>query len=157
MTAGYEGLTPKAFLNLLQRCDVERVVDVRELATSRRIGFSKTALIAALTKNSISYTHLAGLGCPRAIRHDYREDFNWQRYTKRFCTYLKTRDEDLQQLAALVRSERCCLLCFEEDFNFCHRTFVADRLGLFVDRLRISHLTGPILGRVVDPAALAAA
>jgi uncharacterized protein (DUF488 family) len=48
-------------------------------------------------------------------------------------------------------------LCYEEDFNFCHRSFVADRLGLFISPLRINHLTGPIRGRVVDSTALAAA
>src|ERR1051325_8917998 len=114
MTIGYEGLTPRKFLDLMRRCGVERIIDVRELATSRRPGFPKTALSNSLNCAGIAYTHLPELGCPRAIRHDYREDRNWARYTKRFCAYLATCDDTLQALAELTSVERCCLLCFEE-------------------------------------------
>ncbi len=160
MTVGYEGLTPAQFLDLLRRCRVERIVDVRELATSRRRGFSKTALSHALAQAGIDYTHIPELGCPRKVRHDYRDDQNWARYTKRFCCYLATQSEALAALSQLVRSDRCCLLCFEEDFNFCHRNFVARELFDRMDDLKVSHLTGPIQGRVVRSpvaAALAAA
>jgi uncharacterized protein (DUF488 family) len=157
MTIGYEGLTPRNFIDLVRRCGVDRIIDVRELATSRRAGFAKTALSNSLVNAGIAYTHLPQLGCPRAIRHDYREDQNWPRYTKRFCSYLATCDETLQALAQLAMTERCCLLCFEEDFNFCHRSFVAERLGEFTGALKINHLTGPIEGRVVEARALAAA
>ena len=157
MTIGYEGLTPKQFLDLVRRCAVERIVDVRELPISRRPGFAKTSLSNSLANAGIAYTHIPALGCPRAIRHDYREDQNWSRYTKRFCSYLATCDDSLQALAKLARVERCCLLCFEEDFNFCHRTFVAERLGKFTSTLKINHLTGPIQGRVVAAGALVAA
>jgi uncharacterized protein (DUF488 family) len=157
MTIGYEGLTPRKFLDLARRCGVERIIDVRELATSRRAGFAKTALSNSLENAGIAYTHLPELGCPRTIRHEYRGDQNWSRYTKRFCAYLSTCDETLEALAHLAMAERCCLLCFEEDFNFCHRSFVAERLGEFTGALKINHLTGPIRGRVVEARALAAA
>jgi uncharacterized protein (DUF488 family) len=157
MTIGYEGLTQRKFLDLVRPCGVDRIIDVRELATSRRVGFSKNALSNFLEKAAISYTHLPELGCPRSIRHDYREDRNWSRYTKRFCAYLATCDDTLQAVAYLATTERCCLLCFEEDFNFCHRTFVAERLVEFTGALRINHLTGPIQGRVVEMRDLAAA
>jgi uncharacterized protein (DUF488 family) len=147
MTVGYEGLTPRKFLGILKRGGVSRIIDVRELATSRRAGFAKTALTASLTNAGIAYTHLRELGCPRNIRHEYRKDRNWKRYAKRFCSYLKTQDEALQALAELAKVERCCLLCFEGDFNFCHRSFIAERLGLLVEKLRIKHLTDPIQGR----------
>src|SRR6266699_214738 len=120
MTVGYEGLTLGKFLDLLRRCDVDRIIDVRELATSRRSGFSKNALSDSLERAGIGYTHVPQLGCPRQIRHDYRADQDWARYTKRFCSYLSTCDETLLALSELVKTERCCLLCFEEDFNFCH-------------------------------------
>jgi len=49
-----------------------------------------------------------------------------------------------------VRDERCCLLCYEEDFNFCHRSFVAEKVaGLLDEDVKINHLTGPMSGRVV--------
>ena len=157
MTIGYEGLRPEDFLNILRRCGVERIVDVRELAISRRKGYAKFALSAMLTEAQIAYTHMPGLGCPRDIRHAYREDGDWDEYTERFGAYLKTKDSEMLDLLARVREEKCCLLCYETDFNFCHRTFVAERLGKFVDRMLIKHLTGPIQGRAVAIPILAAA
>jgi hypothetical protein len=43
MTIGYEGMTQKDFPGVLQRCRVTTLVDVRELAISRKPGFSKAA------------------------------------------------------------------------------------------------------------------
>ena len=48
MTIGYEGMTLKEFLDVLKRCRVSMLVDVRELAISRKPGFAKVALSAAL-------------------------------------------------------------------------------------------------------------
>lgn len=157
MTAGYEGMKPEKFLELLKRCGVERIVDVRELAISRRPGFSKAALAAMSGSAEIEYTHIPTLGCPRDVRHRYREDGDWALYTKRFCAYLKTRDDDMVELRGIVEQERCCLLCYEADFNFCHRLFVAERLASLTGGLVIKHLTGPIRGRVVERPALVAA
>ncbi len=74
MTIGYEGLTVAGFLDLLRRCRVSRLVDVRELPISRKPGFAKAALSAAIEARGIRYEHLVALGCPREIRHRYRED-----------------------------------------------------------------------------------
>jgi uncharacterized protein (DUF488 family) len=150
MTVGYEGMVTKEFLDLLDRCKVQRIIDVRELPISRRRGFAKAALSESLQKRGIEYTHMPALGCPRNIRHEYRDDEDWQRYTLRFHAYLKTKDEEMRTLRDIARRERCCLLCFERDFNFCHRLFVAERLIEFVDHYRIHHLTGPIQGRSVE-------
>jgi uncharacterized protein (DUF488 family) len=156
-TIGYEGLTPSEFTAILMRAGIERIIDVRELAVSRRLGFAKTALSTSLLRNSIAYTHVPALGCPREIRHAYREDLNWKRYTKRFCAYLDTRHSDLEKLLELVRRERCCLLCYEADFNFCHRLFVAERLRSFALGIRVNHLISPAQDRVVPNRELAAA
>jgi hypothetical protein len=48
-------------------------------------------------------------------------------------------------------------LAFEGDFNFCHRSFVAERLGLFTPPLWIKHLMGPFQGPVLMMEALSVA
>jgi uncharacterized protein (DUF488 family) len=150
MTVGYEGLSPAEFFGILQRPKVSMVVDVRELAISRRAGFAKSALAAGLARHGIKYGHLPALGCPRDVRHAYREDGDWAQYTRRFKSYLETQLAALEELSELMQKERCCLLCFEADYNFCHRSFVAERVASLVDAaLHVFHLTGPIEGRVV--------
>lgn len=150
MTIGYEALSLREFFGILEQCRVSMLVDIRELPISRKPGFAKAALGAAAAKRALKYEHVVELGCPRDIRHEYRADNDWARYTKRFKAYLNTQDEALDRLAGWVREARCCLLCYEEDYNFCHRLFVADKVAELMDEdMKINHLTGPMTGRVV--------
>ena len=64
-TIGYEGVTPGALLAALHAARVEVLVDVRAIAASRRRGFAKTALRAALEDGGISYLHVPALGNPK--------------------------------------------------------------------------------------------
>jgi uncharacterized protein (DUF488 family) len=157
-TIGYESLLPARFIDLLKRSRVEVLIDVRELPVSRKRGFAKAALSELLAKHGIEYRHAPEFGCPRDVRHAYRDSGDWTRYTRDFLRFLPTRETALQSFAEFVVERRCCLLCLEDDFNFCHRKYVAEALA---DRvrggLRISHLTGPIQGRVVVRSAALAA
>src|ERR1700744_6543774 len=63
-TVGYEGLRPEDFLHVLREAGVERVVDVRAIANSRKPGYAKRALAAALGGAGIEYVHLPSLGTP---------------------------------------------------------------------------------------------
>src|SRR5215213_5559790 len=63
-TIGYEGATVPEFLAALKDAGVERVIDVRALPLSRRPGFSKSPLRAALEEAGIEYVHLKALGTP---------------------------------------------------------------------------------------------
>ena len=71
-TIGYEATTMGEFLAALQGAGVERVIDVRAIANSRRPGFSKTPLKNALSEVGIDYVHLRALGTPAAGREAAR-------------------------------------------------------------------------------------
>ena len=140
-TIGYEGATVQSFLAALQAADVELLVDVRAVASSRRPGFSKTRLSENVRGVGMDYLHLRGLGTPsdgraaaRAGRHDeMRAIFAQQLTTEQAQT-------ELGALADLVRGgRRVCLLCFEADPAHCHRTLVADALQALVP-IEIRHL-----------------
>ena len=61
LTIGYEHATASAVLDELAQAAVALVVDVRAVAASRRPGFSKRQLAAALDERGIGYLHLRGL------------------------------------------------------------------------------------------------
>jgi uncharacterized protein (DUF488 family) len=124
-TLGYEGLDIETFIARLQQVGVQTIFDVRELPLSRKKGFSKTALSERLKLAGIAYRHEPALGCPKDIRNCYRDDKDWARYTRSFLTYLKTQNEPVRALAKLAKAEVACLICFEADYDSCHRTFVA--------------------------------
>lgn len=128
-TIGYEGLDIDDFMTLLSEHGIETVVDIRELPLSRKPGFSKKALANALNLAGLEYVHMVELGCPRPVRNGYREDGNWKRYTTGFLKHLNTQKAAIASLAELVKSSTCTLLCYEADFNFCHRSMVADAVN----------------------------
>jgi len=138
-TIGYEGIDIDAFLSLLRENDIESVVDVRELPLSRKPGFSKKGLSAALDRVDLEYIHLADLGCPKSIRDRYRADGNWLRYKNGFSKYLETQDAAIARLASLAASSNCALLCFEANFSRCHRSMVADAVTRLTG-MRVSHI-----------------
>src|SRR3954453_19082772 len=72
-TIGYEGKTMDEPLAEVIAAGVERVIDVRAVAASRRPGFSKTALGNALKERGVDYLHLRPLGTPAAGREAARK------------------------------------------------------------------------------------
>jgi len=139
-TFGYEGLSIDAFVARLESAGVDTVIDVRANPLSRKRGFSKTAFSAALSAAGIGYYHIAAMGCPKPVRDQYREDGNWVTYTRGFLSHLNKSAQALKDVVALAKNSTCCLVCFETDYERCHRTFVARgaaKLGGFA----VLHLT----------------
>jgi uncharacterized protein (DUF488 family) len=135
-TIGYEGLSLEQFLELLKANGVEHLVDIREAPISRKVGFAKAALSEAVERAGIRYSHVRVLGCPKPIRDRHKETGDWDRYTRDFKIYLAGQGEALAELRATVAASRTCLLCYEADYNRCHRTFVADAISSAGDEIR---------------------
>lgn len=150
-TIGYEGLDIDSFMSLLAEHDIETIVDIRELPLSRKPGFSKKALASALNFLGLEYVHIGALGCPKMVRDRYREDGNWKRYTDGFLKYLKTQESAIAELSELAGSSNCALLCYESDFNFCHRSMVANAVRDFCGA-EVAHIK--MAARTTSPASL---
>lgn len=138
-TIGYQGLDVGTFVALLREYSVEMVVDVRELPISRKRGFSKKALAGLLNHSGLQYVHMGELGCPKPVRDRYRADNNWRRYTEGFSKHLKIQKIHIATLSELVALSNCALLCYEADYNFCHRSMVADAVRDYCGA-RIRHI-----------------
>ena len=127
-TIGYEQSTPEAVLRELKRAKVKLLVDTRAVAASRKPGFSKRQLAAALDEEGIAYVHLQKLGTPTEGRNAARSgdlDKLWRIYAK----HLKTPEaiEAMDELVSIVKSgQSVCLLCYERDKDCCHRTRIAE-------------------------------
>jgi uncharacterized protein (DUF488 family) len=124
-TAGYEGRSLEAFLNDLRAQGITMLADVREAPISRKPGFSKSSLAQALQHAGIAYRHIRALGCPKPVRDAYKQDGNWTRYTHAFMQHLDQQQAALAELSQLCDEQNTALLCYEADFNRCHRTYVA--------------------------------
>jgi hypothetical protein len=88
----------------------------------------------------MAYVHSPKMGCPKPIRERYKIDRDWAAYTRGFLAYLSSQGEGVAEVAAIATRTRSCLVCFEADFNFCHRTFVA-RAAAGLAAMKVTHLT----------------
>jgi uncharacterized protein (DUF488 family) len=126
---GYEQSEPEDYLRRLQQHKVSVVVDVRDVPLSRKRGFSKNQLRAALADAGIEYIHVQTLGAPKELRDDLRSGGSWWNYVKHYTSrVLAKRGEDIEFLIDLAGRERISLLCFEREPRECHRSLVADEM-----------------------------
>lgn len=128
-TIGYEGKRQDEVIDRLKSAHVKLLVDVRDVAGSRKKGFSKSQLAASLEEAGIAYEHLRELGCPRSLRNEYRQTGDFSKLASGYLDHLQASPESLQSLTDLVHSSSICLLCFEESASQCHRSLLAEEVA----------------------------
>jgi uncharacterized protein (DUF488 family) len=141
LTIGYEGASLADFLATLKAAGVQILLDIRELPLSRRKGFSKNALSAALKDVGIEYSHQRALGSPPQIRYRLRKDGDLARFFSDFRGYLATQETLLDTLARTTTGA-VALLCYERNHAECHRSVVAEALARRAHST-VRHLTVP--------------
>ena len=124
-TIGYEGITVPEFVSALHKARVERVIDVRALPLSRRPGFSKSPLRAALAEAGIEYVHLKALGTPAAGRTAARAGRHAD-MARIYAGQLELPEAIAQsgEMLELAREKPSALLCMEREPAHCHRTLL---------------------------------
>lgn len=157
-TIGYEQSSIGLFIAALVDAGVQQVIDVRELPLSRKPGFSKKSLAAALAEVGIDYVHLKKLGDPKPGRLAARAG-DYVQFKAIFSKHMRTPDAKigLDWAAKLALQKNSALLCFEREHTVCHRSIVANALkanyGFEVRNLQVNGdrlLSNGHLGRGSD-------
>jgi len=139
-TIGYEKVGQADFVAALKAAKVKTLVDVREVANSRRAGFAKKSLTAALDEAGIAYIHMKALGTPKLGREAARKG-DTKTMTRIFEAKLVEPESQmaLSETADLAKRGRTCIMCLEHDWVGCHRAIVArhieDEFGLKPEHL----------------------
>ena len=135
-TIGYEQATQAAVVAALREAGVEVLADIRYLPLSRRPGFSKSSLKAAVEEAGIAYRHFRDLGTPAdgraaARRGDHRE------LARVYSGQLELPQamKQMAELRSLAEGGRVCLLCYERNAAECHRALLFE--ALFADFARV--------------------
>ena len=133
-TVGHSTLSIDAFLELLRRYGIERLVDVRTIPRSRHNPqFNKEMLSPFLRVRRIKYLHLKELG---GLRHHNRADpmnAGWHNASFRgFADYMQTSafSAALEKLIALAKAKTTAIMCAEAVPWRCHRRLIADASSL---------------------------
>jgi len=129
LTIGYEGCTIDAVVAALREAGAQLLIDVRAVPQSRKPGFSKRQLAAALEEAGIAYVHLQALGTPKPGRDAVRAG-HLERMEVIYRDHMTSgrAQAELAQAKVLARERPACLLCFEHDPATCHRRLVAEMI-----------------------------
>lgn len=139
-TFGYEGRGIGDFLATLLGARVTDILDVREHALSRKLGFSEGMLSRLATKIGITYHHIPQLGVPREHRHLFGSLATVATARSEYRKRVERESADmLAEAADLCRSGRVALVCYERDVRYCHR-FALSMMLQEMTHLEVRHL-----------------
>ena len=112
-TIGYQRLTPDQLLEIMEREQIDLVIDVRRRAFSRIPGWSGPALIPVIGREK--YWHRPALG-----NHKNMTTPGWQMIDR-----VKA-DAAIEEIKELLKEgKRVCILCLEPEYADCHRWMVS--------------------------------
>ncbi len=140
---GYADHSSESLVALLADNGVQVVADVRANPVSRKKGFSKNQLAAALGEADIEYVSLRDLGIPTSDREAATGGAaGWNELLASYAASLNVPDERgsaANEFANQCGDSTTAVLCLESDLDHCHRKplaeWVADRTGLELTHL----------------------
>jgi uncharacterized protein (DUF488 family) len=132
-TVGHSTLPIESFVALLHAYRIECLADIRTMPRSRHNPqFNGDALADALKPDNIEYIPLPALGGLRQARKDSLNT-GWRNTSFRgYADYMQTAafEEGLATLIDLGSQKRTAIMCAEAVPWRCHRSLVADALGV---------------------------
>ena len=128
-TIGYQQATQPAVLAALREAGVEVLADVRARPLSRKPGFSKTALAAAVGEAGMEYRHFRHVGTPPEGREAAKKgDRETLRRVYAGQLELPEALAHMAELRELALEKRVCLLCYCREADKCHRSLLIAEL-----------------------------
>ena len=132
-TVGHSTLPIEQFIALMRTYGITCVADIRTVPRSRHNPqFNGDALGGVLKTDDIEYTPLPALGGLRHARKD-SPNTGWRNKSFRgYADYMQTEGfaEGLATLIHMSRQKRTAIMCAEAVPWRCHRSLVADALGV---------------------------
>ena len=133
LTIGHSTRPSEEFVALLAVHGVTQLVDVRTVPRSRHNPqFNADVLPDSLATSGIGYVHAPGLGGFRPTSAD-SPNLGWRNLSFRgYADYMQSADfaDSLSSLIELARRDRVVLMCAEAVPWRCHRSLIADALGV---------------------------
>ena len=127
-SVGYQSLSIDAFLDLLMRNSVQNLVDTRFTPVSRVYGFYTRTLAKLCNNVGIDYSLEDSLGVPRSERPISHTVGSVRQFERAYTEILRDNNDAVMRDAALAKSRRTALMCYEADVGECHRRLLGSRL-----------------------------
>jgi uncharacterized protein (DUF488 family) len=150
-TIGHSTRPIDAFLSLLERSQISRLVDVRAFPGSRRHPhFNREALADTLRRHGVEYLHRPSLGGRRRLQRAAPPSAWRNESFHAYAEYMRTADFHgaLEELMRLAPERPTTIMCSEAVPWRCHRTLISDALtarGVIVEHILDAGVCGHVL------------
>jgi len=134
---GYEGKTIDDFLNELIVNNVQILVDVRNNPRSLKYEFNKERSKKTLSQVSIEYINIPELGVEPEKRKHLETKDDYERLFASYAAELPRKEKWLKQLVAIGENRRVAIMCFERNYQSCHRREIGKNLRQYGQDIRI--------------------
>lgn len=128
-TLGHSTRPWDIFVRMLQEAEIAVLADVRRFAGSRRNPqYSRDAMSEALASVGVTYLPLPALGGRRKPHADSPNTAWRVEAFRAYADHLGGEEYQLgrEQLMAIARQQRTCVMCAEAVWWRCHRRLIAD-------------------------------
>jgi len=123
ISIGYQRRSIDELIAMLKEHSVKKVIDVREMPTSRRVDFRKNVLRSHLAAAGIQYQHIKDAGNPyRKVEGDFEYCMSL------YSSYLANHPTVIEQISAAISEEAVAIFCYEREHEQCHRSILIEKL-----------------------------
>lgn len=129
-TIGFTKKSAKTFFGLLEKNNVDAIIDIRLNNTSQLSGFAKYPDIEFFLKkiNNIEYFHDLKFSPTDNILKNYKNKlYTWKDYVECFDSLMDEREIEkyIIERYSDCLEKKYCLLCSEDTSEKCHRSLIA--------------------------------
>jgi uncharacterized protein (DUF488 family) len=131
-TIGHSNYDKEQFLAMLEKYDIDQIIDVRSLPGSRKFPhFNAEEMQEWLAEQGINYTRIEKLGGRRNKLETTTDNSGWEHPAFRnYADYTTTEgfEEGLIELEQEAKGYKSAIMCAEHHPSRCHRTIISDNL-----------------------------
>lgn len=142
-TIGFTKKKAEYFFELLNRNEIDMILDIRLNNTSQLAAFAKYPDIKFFLKqlNNIDYVHdIKFSPDENTLKRYKKKDITWDGYVLEFNETMELRDINTHIEDNYLKDIKICLLCSEATAEQCHRRLVANKFKELNHSLEIVHL-----------------
>ena len=143
-TIGFAQKSAKEFFGLLEKNNIDCLIDIRLNNSSQLAGFTKGKDLEYFLNKIllVKYIHDVNFAPTKEILDAYKKKaITWAEYENLYTQLVEKRKvEILLKKIIENRYSNICLLCSEPDAQYCHRRLLGDYLKQYLDNVEIRHI-----------------
>lgn len=142
-TIGFTKKSAKEFFQLLQKNNIDLLLDIRLNNKSQLSGFAKGKDLEYFLDIicNCKYKHCLEYAPSKTLLDEYKKkNISWNDYVKQYNHLLLVRNNYKDFSSTYKEFKNICLLCSEPTANKCHRRLLAEILSEYNPQINIKHL-----------------